>query len=262
MKAVLRGPELATILPIVEEAGIVAVEDGTMADCCICYGGDGTLLGAEREFPGLPKVPIRKRSNPSQVEETARDLLARVKQGQASVTLLPKLVARTGDRCLVAMNDVYIRNEDMTSAVRFVVEIDGLVHFGEVVGDGLVVATPFGSSAYYRSITNSVIHVGVGLAFNNSTEPVTHLVLSEQSRIDITITRGPAILAADNSPDAVRLTNGDRIRISHCEHQAVIWGIGNILRMDQALPSGSRRLRWLKPATERNRTRNEPTNGD
>ena len=262
MKAVLRGQELKTILPFVEEAGIETVDNGTEADCCICYGGDGTLLGAEREFPGLPKVPIRRRADAALVEQTSRDLLSRVMRGKASVSRLPKLVAQTGDHSLIAMNDVYIRNENVTSAVRLVVEIDGVVHFGEVVGDGLVVATPFGSSAYYRSITNSVIHVGIGLAFNNSTEPVTHLVLSDESTIDISITRGPAVLAADNSPDAVRVMNGDHIRISRCDHQAIIWGIGNILRMDQALPTGSRRLRWLKPVTERNRTDHEPTNGE
>ncbi len=262
MKAVLRGQNPESIAAIAEESGIDLVEDGAAADCCICFGGDGTLLGAEREFPGLPKVPVRRRPDTADTRQTARDLFDRVVQGRASVTRLPKLAAEIGGRRLLAVNDIYIRNEDVTSAVRLVVEVDGVVHFGEVVGDGLVVATPFGSSAYYRSITNSVIHVGIGLAFNNSTEPVTHLVLDEESVIDVTIVRGPAILAADNNPEPVRVTNGDRIRFMRCEHQAVIWGIGNILRMDQALPTGSRRLRWLKPAAERNRAEGEHTNGD
>lgn len=253
MKAILRGESSERIRPWAEAAGFRVVEGADGADCCICFGGDGTLLGAEREFPGLPKVPVRDRADPDDLRRTAEDLLRRVVAGDASVTRLPMLQARSNGHLLTAMNDVFIRNEIVTSAVRLVVEIDGVVHFGEVVGDGLVVATPFGSSAYYRSITNSVTHVGIGLAFNNSTEPVNHLVLAETSKIDVRITRGPALLAADNNPAIVPLKAGDSVRIEHSEREAVIWGIGNILRMDRAAATGSRRLRWLKPATERNR---------
>lgn len=253
MKAVLRGQSSDKIRHLAEAAGFVFVAGGASADCCICFGGDGTLLGAEREFPGLPKVPIRDRADADDLRRTAEDLLRRVVAGDASVTRLPKLRATSNGHVLTAMNDVYIRNESITSAVRLVVEIDGVVHFGEVVGDGLVVATPFGSSAYYRSITNSVTHVGIGLAFNNSTEPVNHLVLADSSVIDVRITRGPAVLAADNNPEVVSLKDGGRVRIERSEQEAVVWGIGNILRMDRAAATGSRRLRWLKPATERNR---------
>ena len=52
----------------------------------------------------------------------------------------------------------------------------------------------------YQSITHSIFRVGIGLAFSNSTEEVSHLVLSESSVIEIEVVRGPGILIADNSP--------------------------------------------------------------
>lgn len=242
MRAILLGQDSRIIDQAARDAGFTLVEADP--EVCICFGGDGTLLGAERDFPGIPKVPIRRRLRNNGDTPSYRQLLEQAASGGARVTHLPKLRARCRDHELLALNDVIVRNAVITSAVRFQVEIDGTEHFGEIVGDGLVVATPFGSSAYYRSITNSVIHIGIGLAFNNSTEPVTHLVLAPASRIVISITRGPALLAADNCPDMVELSEGDTIEVEQSQHEAVIWGINNLLCMDRASADNSRRLRW------------------
>lgn len=248
-RALLAGSDLDRIERAVREAGFEIVADDP--DLVICYGGDGTLLGAERDYPGLPKVPLRRRAD----DETGAlaayaRLLRRVARGEGRVTRLPKLEALCGEHRFLAVNDIIVRNASLVSAVRFRVEIDGVEHFGEIVGDGLVAATPFGSAAYYRSITNSVIHVGIGLAFNNSTEPVNHLVLAAESRIRATITRGPALLAADNSPEQFELCEGDVVEIRQSGQEAVIWEIDNLLSMESAASKNGRRLRWLHPVTQ------------
>lgn len=243
----LLGQDAGQIEKFVREAGFEIVE--SEADLCICFGGDGTLLGAERDYPGLPKVPVRRRASGPQAAKFYRELLGRVIRGESEVTQLPKLrTCLNGKQTLLALNDVFLRNAHITSAVRYRVTIDDIEHFGEIVGDGLVVSTPFGSSAYYRSITNSVIHVGIGLAFNNSTEPVNHLVLSSKSLIRIEITRGPALLAADNNPNVLPIDEGDVIDIESASEKAVIWEINNLLCMDRTSPKNGRRLRWLHPS--------------
>ncbi|MDD3118780.1 MAG: hypothetical protein PHQ27_06360, partial [Victivallales bacterium] len=64
---------------------------------------------------------------------------------------------------------------------------------------------------------------------SNTTEPTTHLVLPEQSVIKIEITRGPAIMVADNSPERVRLKNGDIVTIrKHCD-VAEVYGLNNFM---------------------------------
>ncbi|MDX1971373.1 MAG: hypothetical protein SFY68_02470 [Candidatus Sumerlaeia bacterium] len=246
-KAYLLGEHSQHIAPLVQSLGITLCQpDEREVDFCICYGGDGTLLGAERVYPSVPKVPIRKRPNFQEAEPEFRSILERVVSGKASKTFLPKLEARMSGKKLVAMNDVVLHNSRVVSAVRYRVEINGMAPFAEVVGDGLVIATPFGSSAYYRAITNSIIHVGLGLAFNNSTEPVNHIVLSQDSHIRIQINRGPAVFAADNNPELWNLTDGAVIECSLCSEKAEIWEIANLLCMENlSIGDSSRRLRWM-----------------
>ncbi|MDK2973009.1 MAG: kinase [Candidatus Sumerlaeota bacterium] len=253
MRALLVGQDLDLIAPALLQAGLEIVDHNP--DVCVCHGGDGALLGAERDYPGIPKVPLRRR--PPEATPPIEDyvaLLRRVARSESPVSHLNKLEATCGPFRLLALNDVLIHNVNVTAAVRYRVEIDGVEHFGEIVGDGLVAATPFGSSAYYRSITDSVIHVGIGLAFNNSTEPVNHLVLSPESTIKVTITRGPALLAADNNPLVVPLSEGDVVRIRQAEQMVEVWEINDLLCMNRPGPDqpNGRRLRWLAPETRRN----------
>lgn len=158
---------------------------------------------------------------------------------------------------MLALNDIMVRNSNITSATRFRVWVDDSEYFGEIVGDGLLVCTPFGSSAYFRSITNTVIHAGIGVAFNNSTEHVSHLVASSRSVLRVRITRGPAVMAADNDPCAVELRTGDEITIRRAEEEAEIWEIENLLRMDSLAIQPGRMVRWLAPLTGNGATPDE-----
>ncbi|MBZ0266740.1 hypothetical protein K8I85_01160, partial [bacterium] len=118
---------------------------------------------------------------------------------------------------------IIIHNPVPTSSVRYRVWIDDKEFSDdEIVGDGVVVATPFGSTAYYRSITGSIFRLGLGLAFNNSCEPVDHLVLPDDTVIRVRITRGPAILAADNAAETLELREDDEIVITRDERQAIL----------------------------------------
>lgn len=77
----------------------------------------------------------------------------------------------------------------------------------------MVVATPFGSTGYYQSVTRSTFERGIGLAFNNSTEEKAPLLLNEDTELTIEIVRGKGELAADNNPQILVVDEGDRIVI-------------------------------------------------
>jgi NAD+ kinase len=92
----------------------------------------------------------------------------------------------------------------------------------EIIGDGVIISTPFGSTGYYRSITDGIFEVGIGVAFNNSTEQVDHMVLREDSEVEIRIMRGPAVAYADNNEQEISLKAGDKIVIRKSDEVARI----------------------------------------
>ena len=136
-----------------------------------------------------------------------------------------KLVGMTGNVKRYAINDIFIHNMNNVSALRYQVKIDDDIYAREVVGDGVGVSTVHGSTAYYRSITHGSFRVGIGIAFSNSTELLNHLVLKEESIIKVRILRGPSELVFDNSPESVKLSEGDIVTIRKSEKTAQMLGL-------------------------------------
>lgn len=222
------GRNAMDLLPLVAETGLEADEE--RPEVVVSYGGDGTLLRAEREWPGVPKVALRdsKRCRTCS-HHSNKAILEHLAENRLKRTEFIKLHTQVGDTSFTSMNDVIVRNAQITSGVRYRLWIDDEPYGSEeIVGDGLVVATPFGSTAYYRSITHSTFRVGVGLAFNNCTEPIDHLVLSEDSVVRLKITRGPATLSGDNNPTQLSLDVGDEAVIRRADHNAVVLAFDKI----------------------------------
>lgn len=189
-------------------------------DLVMCSGGDGTFLLSEREYPGIPKILTRD----SRTCQTCSDLsipeiLKRYKEGDYKIKEIKKLQAKMEGREFLATNDITIRNTLPTEAVRFRIKINGEYKEGEFIGDGLVIATSYGSSAYFHSITKSKFEEGMGLAFNNITNSHPPILFKGDEKIEIEITRGPAILVADNNRDFINLVKNDRIIINLTENK-------------------------------------------
>jgi NAD+ kinase len=209
MKAILFGKNSESIRSMVEKYGFEIVDKNP--DFVISYGGDGTLVQAEYEFPDIPKIILKgsivcKKANCFSNEE----VLEKIKKGDFKIKKCFKLEAKTDHKKLLATNDVVIHNQNPRHAIRYHVWINDKEIERDVIGDGVIIATPFGSTAYYRSITDSFFEVGIGLAFNNSTEQSDHMVLEENSEIKIKIVRGPGVVYADNQEDYIDL-NADSV---------------------------------------------------
>ena len=226
MKIAVVGKKCPQLKELLQNANI-ALYQPEEADLIIVYGGDGSLLGAERMYPGIPKYPIRDSETAPlcplhSLEQQFPFFLA----GQLEKTSLPKLMATVdGSGTMYAINDIFVHNKIRTSALRYKVWIDGVLYAREIVGDGLGVATVHGATAYYRSITRSVFRVGIGLAFSNSTELVNHLVLPEESVINVKLIRGPGELTADNSPEMPLVKDGSECEIRMSDLKAEMLGL-------------------------------------
>lgn len=221
MKVIVVGQNAKAVLPLVTKSGFTIVEK--KPDFVVSYGGDGTLMIAEHLYPGIPKIILKgslvcKKASPFPNDE----VLKRIRAKKYIIEKAWKLEAHANGKTLTGLNDIVVHNTDMRHAMRYAVSVDGTQIKEGIIGDGVVLATPFGSTAYYRSITDSFFEVGIGLAFNNSTEQADHIVLNEARTVSLHILRGPAVVYADNQEESFTLETGDVVSIRKSKQIAKI----------------------------------------
>lgn len=127
---------------------------GAVADCdlVVSVGGDGTMLAAvraaldsRRPVLGIAcgSLGVLTRTAPS----GATAALDAIAAGQWTTAELPALdITRDGEDPLLALNDMAVVRAGL-GQIRLTVRLDGTL-YGRMAGDGAVVATALGSSAY------------------------------------------------------------------------------------------------------------------
>jgi NAD+ kinase len=175
----------------------------------VTVGGDGTYLMCERLFPNTSKLMIRDSVVCYHCDEYNYDdiieVVKKLKMKKYNITENIKLEAKVKRKKLIATNDIIIRNKNIGEALRFKVIINGKIMYHELIGDGVVVATPFGSTGYFSSITRKSFDKGIGVAYNNCNVKLKHPVLHENSHIKIKILRGEALVGVDNDNKVVSI---------------------------------------------------------
>jgi len=229
MKIKLLGKNLCHVRNILENYGLTECQNET-PELVVTYSGDGALLGAERDFPGILKLPLRdKETAPTCSLHETKCVIAAFVNGQLKTSHLPKLVASCSSGSVTGINDLVLHTADYTTALRYRVWIDGELYANEVVGDGICFAGVHGSTAYYRSITKGTFRTGVGLAFSNSTEAVDHLVLPETASVTVEILRSTGLIMADNDPVKLTVNVGEKISFHQTGEFASICGLDEFM---------------------------------
>ena len=135
------------------------------ADLVVALGGDGTTLAALRAAAPveLPVLGVACGSLGALTAVTAEELaeaLERVAAGDWTERRLPALVAeREGEEDLLAINDLVLVRGG-AGQVMVEIEIDG-ERYIRLAGDGLVAATPLGSTAYTLAAGGPMLAPGV-----------------------------------------------------------------------------------------------------
>ncbi len=179
----------------------------------VSYGGDGTFLCAERVYPGIPKLLSRESSI---CQKCGNMLLGHVLElvykGKIKVKEYCKVEAVAGKKKFLATNDIIIRNSFPGHAIRFTVAIDGKKS-DLMIGDGIVIASAFGSTGYFHSISGKSFSKGIGVAYNNVIGNPKHRVLQSSSKVTFQLVRGEAVVVADNNRDFVKLKGKGSVKI-------------------------------------------------
>ena len=225
IRVAVEGRNLDDLLPMLKMFPCKIVEE--TPDLVISHGGDGALLGAERKFPGVPKCPLRDhRQNPKCPRHSEISTLQKLFAGQLKPVMLSKLVAKKASgESISGINEILLDRTRETSAIRYRILVDGELFKPQVVADSLVIATPFGSTGYFQSISRGNFTTGLGLAFNNSMDLLSYSIIKENSKVTVQILRGPAYVGADNDPRKIELETNRTLTIQAIPEKTVLYGL-------------------------------------
>ena len=135
------------------------------ADCVICFGGDGTILHMAKTATrrGLPilGVNIGTMGFMAELENTELDKLTQLVNGQFTLDrrmMLDVTVQRDRDIIFhdICLNDVVITKGAVARIVHLAVQCDN-VQAMECSGDGVIISTPTGSTAYNISAGGPIV---------------------------------------------------------------------------------------------------------
>jgi len=208
-----------------------AQQIGEQCDLGLVVGGDGTMLGIGRQMAayGVPLIGINQgrlgfiTDVPYQNFAQALAPMLHGDYVEDHRSLMNARVMRDGN-CVytaMAMNDVVVNRGATSGMVELRVEVDG--HFvANQRADGLIIATPTGSTAYALSSGGPLLHpsipgwVMVPIAPHTlSNRPI---VLSNSSHIAIEIVAGRDASASFDMQSLASLLHGDRIEVARSEH--------------------------------------------
>ena len=194
------------------------------ADMVICFGGDGTILhmakAATRHNLPILGVNIGTMGFMAELESTELDQLSRLSKGDYTLDkrMMLDVSVLQGDKVLfhdLCLNDAVVTKGAIARVVHLSVKCDG-VQAMEFGGDGVIVATPTGSTAYSLSAGGPIVEPE---ANNILVTPIcAHdvgsrcMVASEKRVITVELTRNArrnAYLSVDGGR-ALRLNLGDK----------------------------------------------------
>ena len=205
---------------------------GTAADVAIVVGGDGTMLAIARQLAPfdvpligvnqgrlgfLTDIPLTK------MEEALSAILAG-RYVEERRTLVQATVRRAGDspgETVVALNDVVVNRGTSGGMIDIAVDIDGRFVYA-MRADGLIVATPTGSTAYALSAQGPIVDPQVPALLLVPVAPhaLTNrpIAIGDSASIRITLLRGNDAWVHCDGQSHFPLQEGDAVTIRRGAH--------------------------------------------
>jgi NAD+ kinase len=240
---------------ITDHGALSPDEIGAQCDLAVVMGGDGTMLGIARELArhNVPLVGIN---------QGRLGFITDIPLGQYPEVLPPIInghyveehramleseVWRDDERFFegLSMNDVVVSRGATAAMVELRVDIDD-EFVANLRADGLIVASPTGSTAYALSAGGPLLHPGIAgwvlVPIASHTLSNRPIVLPDSGQVRITIVAGRDASANFDMQSLASLLHGDQIRVRRSPHKVRFlhphgWSYYATLR---------RKLRWYE----------------
>jgi NAD+ kinase len=228
---------------------------GARCDVAVVVGGDGTMLGFAREVArhDVPLVGIN---------QGRLGFITDVPIGQLREALAPMMAGDfeeehrrmlesevwRDERCIfegLSMNDVVVSRGATAGMVELRVDI-GEEFMANIRADGLIVASPTGSTAYSLSAGGPILHPGIAgwvlVPIASHTMSNRPIVLPDAGEVRITVVAGRDASANFDMQRLASLLHGDQVRVRRSAHKVRFlhprgWSYYATLR---------RKLRWYE----------------
>jgi NAD+ kinase len=220
--------------------GVPAAELGRRADMLVVFGGDGTILHTARQAArdGIPILGVNLGGFGFLAEVQDRvvdDALLRVLAGDYRVDERMMLQAGVGrgERVVrehLALNDVVVTKSGYARLLRIRTDVNE-THLATHRADGLIVATPTGSTAYSLSAGGPILHPDLDAIVLTPicahTLNARAVVLSGTETITIRVepTGAPSVLTVDGQ-EGQPLEPDDVVRVTRAACRARLVRLG------------------------------------
>jgi NAD+ kinase len=230
-------------------------EIGATCDLTLVVGGDGTMLGVARELAryDMPLVGINQGRLGFITDITVghvREALAPLVAGdyeEEHRAMLEGEVWRDEARIFegLSMNDVVVSRGATAGMVELRIDI-GEEFVANMRADGLIIASPTGSTAYALSAGGPILHPGIAgwvlVPIASHTLSNRPIVLPDSGEVRISIVAGRDASANFDMQSLTSLQHGDQIRVRRSAHRVRFvhprgWSYYATLR---------RKLRWYE----------------
>jgi NAD+ kinase len=232
---ILMDPPTARASRSQPDATVEMDELPSRADLAVVVGGDGTLIASARLMAekGVPLVGVNLGRLGFLTDIPADGLeaaIAAVLEGEYTPeerTLLSGAVRRGAQTLFstLAMNDIVVSRGAMGSMIEFAVTVDGEFIYS-LRADGLIVATPTGSTAYALSAGGPILHPALQAIALVPISPHTlsnrPIAIRGSSRVEVTLVRGVDARANFDVQAYWELEPGDVVSVSASPRPAVL----------------------------------------
>lgn len=207
-------------------------ELGRACDLAVVIGGDGTMLGFAREMAayGIPLLGINQGRLGFITDipiERWRESLAPVLAGDYEVeprAMLEGEVWRDGEAIFtgLALNDVVVSRGGVAGMVELKIQV-GDQFVANMRADGLIVASPTGSTAYALSAGGPILHPSIAGWLMVPIAPHTlsnrPIVLPDLGEVRMEIIAGRDASVNFDMQSLASLLHGDTITVRRSQHQ-------------------------------------------